>query len=127
MSRHPRRISRARSAPTSPSALSYARTQMSASTYKIRLLDPPALFEARAGESLLEAAERSGVALQSSCRNGTCRTCMRKLVAGSVDYRVAWPGLNPQERDEGWVLPCVAVPASDVVLGEPAQPGWWAG
>jgi ferredoxin len=100
---------------------------MSVSTYMIRLLDPPALFDARAGESLLEAAQRAGIALQSSCRNGTCRTCMRKLVAGSVDYRVPWPGLDPQERAEGWVLPCVAVAASDVVLGDPAQQGWWQG
>lgn len=100
---------------------------MSAPAYKIRLLAPPALFDARDGESLLEAAHRAGVPLQSSCRNGTCRTCMCKLVAGRVDYRVPWPGLTPHEREEGWVLPCVALPASDLVLGEPAQKGWWEG
>ena len=100
---------------------------MSAITYKIRLLDPPALFDARDGETLLEAAQRAGIVLQSSCRNGTCRTCLRKLVAGTVAYRVPWPGLAPHERDEGWVLPCVALPTSDAVLGEPAQKGWWEG
>jgi ferredoxin len=98
---------------------------MSASTFQVRLLAPPALFDARPGESLLEAAERAGIALQSSCRNGTCRTCLRKLVAGTVEYRVPWPGLAPHERAEGWVLPCVAVPVSDIVLGAAENKGWW--
>jgi ferredoxin len=100
---------------------------MTDSTFQVRLLDPPALFEARPGESLLEAAQRAGIVLQSSCRNGTCRTCLRKLDAGTVGYRVAWPGLAPQERAEGWVLPCVAEPASDVVLGAAADKAWWEG
>jgi ferredoxin len=96
-------------------------------THTIRLLDPPAAFEAAPGQSLLEAAQAAGLVLQSSCRNGTCRTCMRKLAAGEIEYRVPWPGLTPDERREGWVLPCVAVPKSDVVLGEVAQKAWWGG
>jgi hypothetical protein len=35
-----------------------------------------------------------------------------------VDYRIAWPGLLPEEKAGGWVLPCVAYPLSDVVLGD---------
>lgn len=33
--------------------------------------------------SLLEAAEMSRIELPSSCRNGTCRTCLCKLVSGA--------------------------------------------
>ena len=68
---------------------------------------------------LLQPAARAGIERASPCRNGTCRTCLRPLRAGRVHYRIAWPGLLPEERASGgWVLPCVAYPDSDVVLGD---------
>ncbi|MCU0775006.1 MAG: 2Fe-2S iron-sulfur cluster-binding protein [Ideonella sp.] len=70
----------------------------------------------RPGQSLLEAALAAGVDLPRSCRNGTCRTCRAWLDAGQVRYRVDWPGVTREERAEGWTLPCVAEPASDVVV-----------
>ena len=66
--------------------------------------------------SLLEAADMSRVQLPSSCRNGTCRTCMCRLLSGEVSYAIEWPGLTAEEKAEGYVLPCVARPLSDVVL-----------
>jgi ferredoxin len=72
-----------------------------------------------AGQTLLEAAQAGGVALRSSCRNGTCRECRARLGAGRVRYRVEWPGLSAEEKAEGWVLPCVALPEVDVVLLQP--------
>lgn len=71
------------------------------------------------GQSLLEASLRGGVSLPSSCRNGTCRTCMCRLLAGEVRYRIDWPGLLAEEKAEGWILPCVALPASDVHIEVP--------
>ena len=38
------------------------------------------------------------------------------IVEGSVRYDIEWPGLSPEEKAEGCVLPCVAYPESDVVL-----------
>ncbi len=61
-----------------------------------------------AGASLLEAAQRAGIALPRSCRNGTCRACLCQLVSGHVRYRIEWPGLSAEERQEGQILPCVA-------------------
>jgi ferredoxin len=76
-------------------------------------------FEASADQPLLVAAQAAGIMLASSCRNGTCRTCLRPLHAGQVRYRIPWPGLLPEEKASGqWVLPCVAYPLSDVVLGD---------
>jgi len=66
--------------------------------------------------SLLEAAEMSRVQLPSSCRNGTCRTCMCRMLSGEVSYAIEWPGLTAEEKAEGYVLPCVARPMSNVVL-----------
>jgi len=39
---------------------------------------------------------------------------------GDVTYRIEWPGLSAQEKAEGYVLPCVAYPLSDVTLEQPA-------
>lgn len=79
-------------------------------------------FSAPAGLPLLQAAEQAGQALPSSCRNGTCRTCrtcLCQLASGEVVYRIEWPGLSAQEKQEGYILPCVAYPASDVVIKLP--------
>ncbi len=73
-------------------------------------------FAAPADAPLLASAARAGIVLPASCRNGTCRTCLRPLLAGAVHYRIEWPGLLPEEKDGRWVLPCVAYPLSDVVL-----------
>jgi len=73
-------------------------------------------FMARPGESLLLAARHAGVVLPSSCRNGTCRACLCELREGQVAYLVDWPGLSAEEKQEGCVLPCVAVARSAVTL-----------
>lgn len=67
-------------------------------------------------QPLLFAAARAGVELPSSCRTGTCRTCMCQLVSGEVSYRTQWPGLMPEEREQGWILLCVAYAKSDLLL-----------
>lgn len=83
----------------------------------IAQVEPAGLqFDVERDLSLLEAAEMGRVQLPSSCRNGTCRTCMCLLKNGSVAYDMEWPGLSAEEKADGWILPCVARPTSDVVL-----------
>ena len=77
-------------------------------------------FAAPADMTLLQAAELAGMPglkIDSSCRNGTCRTCICQLIEGQVTYRIDWPGLSLDEKREGSILPCVAYPVSDVVIG----------
>lgn len=71
------------------------------------------------GQTLLLAMLARGVDWPRSCRNGTCRTCLGRLGQGSVSYTVEWPGLSADEKAEGCVLPCVAVPLEDVTLLPP--------
>jgi ferredoxin len=73
-------------------------------------------FAAPAAQTLLHAAAAAGHVLPSACRNGTCRSCLCRLHEGSVTYRIAWPGLSADEKREGFTLPCVAYPTSNVVL-----------
>lgn len=80
-------------------------------------------FHANADLPLLAAARRAGIVLPSSCRNGTCRTCISRLTSGAVTYRIEWPGLLAEEKREGWILPCVAHAAADLVIEAPnAEP-----
>jgi len=90
--------------------------------FTARVVPGGATFPAPAPLTLLEAALLEGVPLPNSCRNGTCRACASKLHAGTIRYRVEWPGLSPDEKDEGLILPCVACPTSDVVI-EPVSLG----
>ena len=85
--------------------------------FSARVAGDDTVFEAPAALTLLQAAEQAGVWLRdSSCRNGTCRTCLCRLVSGQVVYRIDWPGLSLDEKRDGFILPCVAHPASDVVI-----------
>ena len=73
-------------------------------------------FDAPAGVPLLRAARAAGLILPSSCRNGTCRACICRLVSGRVRYAIEWPGLSADEKAEGFILSCVAIPESPLVL-----------
>lgn len=78
-----------------------------------------ASFGADEHTAILHAAESAGLDLPSSCRNGTCRTCICRLRAGEVAYLVEWPGLSLDEKREGYILPCVAVAKSSLVIETP--------
>ena len=43
-------------------------------------------FEVAPGETVLEAATRSGVDIPFSCRSGTCRTCLSRVISGSIQH-----------------------------------------
>ena len=86
-------------------------------TYQVRLEPSGQCFEAEPSSTLLRSAALAGIVLKCSCRNGTCRECLCHLQSGSVRYLIEWPGLSTDEKDEGCILPCVACPTSDVVLG----------
>lgn len=87
--------------------------------YSVTLLPTGWRFEAPDGVPLLKAAETAGIELPSSCRNGTCRTCLCRMEQGAVRYLVEWPGLSFDEKADGDILPCVAVPMADLVIRAP--------
>ena len=86
---------------------------------KVRLEPSGLAFDAEAGTTLLKAAEAAGIELPSSCRNGTCRTCICRRLAGETRHIIEWPGLSVDEKEEGWILPCVAEAVSDLSLDAP--------
>ena len=85
--------------------------------FSARLEPGGSVFDAPAALPLLQSAELAGLTrLANSCRNGTCRSCICRLLSGQVTYRIEWPGLSLEEKRAGYILPCVAYPASDVVI-----------
>jgi ferredoxin len=78
-------------------------------------------FSADADKTILQSAERAQIYPLSSCRNGTCRTCISTLISGDIRYNIDWPGLSAEEKQAGLMLPCCAHPLSDLVM----QLGAW--
>ena len=87
--------------------------------WTVRIAPGGYVFRAAPGRTLVQAGLAAGIELPTSCRNGTCRTCLCQLVNGSIAYQIAWPGVSLDEKEEGWILPCVAEPTSDVTLDVP--------
>lgn len=67
-------------------------------------------------EFILDAAEKAGVEIESSCRAGTCGTCKHKLVSGEVQYEGDPDALDDADKAEGWILTCIARPSGAVSL-----------
>ena len=84
--------------------------------YHAQIADEDIQVDAWADAPLLQSLEEGGVDWPSSCRNGTCRTCVGRLTSGSVHYEIEWPGLSPEDKEAGCILPCVAYPDGNVVL-----------
>lgn len=74
-------------------------------------------FAVQPGESVLEAAQRAGLALPYSCLAGVCGSCKAVLVEGKVAYPRNPPAaLNASEQARHQILLCQAAPCSDLTL-----------
>ena len=74
-------------------------------------------FSVAPGETVLEAAQRAGIALPYSCRAGVCGSCKATLLQGDCVYPRNPPlALNAGELAHRAVLLCQAVPTSDLLL-----------
>ena len=70
-----------------------------------------------AGQSVLDALDRAGVAVPSSCREGTCASCETTVVEGEVEHRDSV--LSDAERaDGGTMMICVSRARSDRLVLE---------
>ena len=104
------------SRPTAPDPAQASAADVPGAIFTARFDPAGTTFAAPASLPLLLAAERAGLAPFSACRNGTCRACICRLSSGQVMHRIEWPGLSAEEKQEGYILPCVAYPLSDVVM-----------
>ncbi|MBD2035576.1 2Fe-2S iron-sulfur cluster binding domain-containing protein [Phormidium sp. FACHB-592] len=66
-------------------------------------------------QTILEAAQASGLELPNSCNAGICTTCAAQVIEGRVDQPDAM-GVSPELREQGYALLCVAYPRSDLKI-----------
>jgi ring-1,2-phenylacetyl-CoA epoxidase subunit PaaE len=71
--------------------------------------------EAELGETVLEAASRSGLDMPFSCKGGVCATCRAKVESGAVEMAVNY-ALDQWELDAGFVLTCQSRPTTPSVV-----------
>ena len=64
---------------------------------------------------MLETAEANGIPMPFGCRQGDCHTCMTWPVQGNVHVFRDEP-LEDDLRLQGFVLPCVTRPLTNVTL-----------
>jgi ferredoxin len=80
-------------------------------------------FEVEPGEIVLDAAMRQGVDIPYSCRSGTCRTCLSKVLSGKIEHEEEYADdlmIGPTEVAEGFRLLCSSLALEDSVV----EPGW---
>ena len=71
----------------------------------------------RAGETLLDAGLREGLAMPYECRNGGCGKCKCTLASGTVDYGAYQRDALPDaERAAGKLLACTASALGDLEI-----------
>jgi ferredoxin-NADP reductase len=68
-----------------------------------------------AGSTLLDLAERNEVHIPYGCRQGLCGTCATRVLSGTVQMDVE-AGLTAEQKNAGYVLPCVSRAEGTVVL-----------
>jgi ferredoxin-NADP reductase len=68
-----------------------------------------------AGSTLLDLAERNDVQIPYGCRQGLCGTCATRVLSGTVQMEVE-DGLTAEQKNAGYVLPCVSRAKGTVVV-----------
>jgi ferredoxin-NADP reductase len=67
------------------------------------------------GSTLLDLAEKNNVQIPYGCRQGQCGTCATRVLSGTVHMDVE-AGLTAEQKNAGYVLPCVSRAEGTVVL-----------
>src|SRR5215472_16575708 len=81
-------------------------------TFTVRVAGSETTFPCEPHEFVLDAAERAGYSMPSSCRKGACSTCEAGLLDGEVEQR----GRGRRTARDGLALMCSAQPRADLTI-----------
>jgi CDP-4-dehydro-6-deoxyglucose reductase/3-phenylpropionate/trans-cinnamate dioxygenase ferredoxin reductase subunit len=81
-------------------------------TFTVTVAENGVSFPCGARECVLDAAERAGYSMPSSCRKGVCNTCEAALLEGQVDQR----GRGRRTAKDGAALMCRSRPCADLII-----------
>lgn len=86
-------------------------------TYQLTLEPLGVTLDVQEGQTVLDAALRSGIYIPHACGHGLCGTCKVQVMEGEVDNGQANSfALMDMEREDGMTLACCATLMSDVVI-----------
>ena len=66
--------------------------------------------------TIFESAKINGIILEHSCLNARCRSCIVKLISGETEDKLDDLVLTSEDKSQGNVLSCNAIPKSDLEL-----------
>jgi NAD(P)H-flavin reductase/ferredoxin len=81
-------------------------------SFTVRVAESEISFPCEPREFVLDAAERAGYSMPSSCRKGACNTCEAGLVDGEVEQR----GRGRRTARDGMALMCRSQPRADLTI-----------
>src|SRR5258708_7924862 len=81
-------------------------------TFTVRVAESEISFACERREFVIDAAERAGYSMPSSCRKGVCNTCETALLAGEVEQR----GQGRRTLRDGTALMCRSQPRADLTI-----------
>ena len=85
--------------------------------YKVQVPQAGRVVPVGEGSTILEAALGAGIDYPHGCKSGRCGSCKSRLIDGIVDLlpHTAF-ALSAEERAEGLILACRALPRSDATV-----------
>lgn len=87
--------------------------------YTIRLNKQGKAFQAEPDEMILDAADRAGIVIAYSCRSGTCRACITRVISGCIEHEPDYAdslSIDRHELADGYRLLCSSLACSDAVV-----------
>ncbi|MFB6297299.1 MAG: 2Fe-2S iron-sulfur cluster-binding protein [Salinirussus sp.] len=91
-------------------------------TYEVEFVNEGRTLEVPADTPILEAAEEAGMDLPYQCRMGVCGVCSARRADGGDVEQTEGMFLSDGEKQDGYVLTCVARALSDLELESNAGP-----
>lgn len=91
-------------------------SKLMGTTYTVTFVDKDRTIEVPADKSILEAAEEHGIDLPYQCRMGVCGVCCGLRINGNEVEQTEGMFLSESEKEEGYVLTCIAKPLSDLEI-----------
>ncbi|WP_135535967.1 2Fe-2S iron-sulfur cluster-binding protein [Halostella pelagica] len=91
-------------------------------THTVELVDRDVTLEVPENQSILEAAEEAGIDLPYQCRMGICGVCCAMRESDCDVEQTEGMFLSDSEKEEGYVLTCIARPLSDMKIETDESP-----